>query len=182
MTPPPFVRPPVSALVLRVYDRLLHPELFAAAAERRVERGGWRLVARVTAAGHALTWGRGGAGLTEVVGAADDPLPGAGRRLLLPFGGERQGRCPAGGGVRYQVSTQAEVLPPEQFAHVHEELLADGARKGLVCRLHPDHRLGLSPVGVVIADALPGALSVSAFHTFPDELTVVKTQSLLEGV
>lgn len=178
----PFARPPVAELVLRVYDRVLHPELFDAVAERRVERGGWRLVARVTRAGHVLTWDRGGVGLTEAAGAADEPLPAAGRRVSHPFGGERHGRCSVATGVRYQVSSQVEVLPPEQFAHVHEELLADGARKGLVCRLHPDHRFGLSPIGVVIVDALPGALSVSAFHTFPDELAVVKTQSLIEGI
>jgi hypothetical protein len=29
-------------------------------------------------------------------------------------------------------------------------------------------------------EARPGCLFLSAFHTFPDELTVVKTQSLIE--
>ena len=85
-------------------------------------------------------------------------------------------------GVRYQVSSQLEVLSPEQFVHVHEELLADGLRKGLVSHFRPHNRLGLSPLGVVIVEALPACLSVSAFHTFPAEYAVVKTQSLIEQV
>ena len=32
----------------------------------------------------------------------------------------------------------------------------------------------------VIVEALPGCLSVCAYHTFPAEFAVVKTQSLIE--
>ena len=76
----------------------------------------------------------------------------------------------AGGGGRHA----------EPFAHLHEELAAEGARKGLVFHCKEGNRIGLSPLGVVIAEALPRCLSVRAFHTFPDELAVLKTQSLFE--
>ena len=98
------------------------------------------------------------------------------------FGGERTGRCEVAADVLYQVSSHLEVLPPEQFVHVHEELLADGLRKGLVSHFRPHNRLGLSPLGIVIVEALPRCLSVAAFHTFPDEFAIVKTQSLIEQV
>ena len=42
------------------------------------------------------------------------------------------------------------------------------------------NRLGLSPLGVVIVQAVPSGLSATAFHTFPDELALIKTQSLIE--
>ncbi|MDB5312144.1 MAG: hypothetical protein JWO38_6346 [Gemmataceae bacterium] len=176
----PFVRPPVSELVFRLYDRSLHPELFDVLAARRVERGGYRLTVRITRTGHVLDWSHGSERLTEVTAASGQELPETGRRLAHRFGGGRSGRCEVGAGVRYQVSSQVEVLPPEQFLHVHEELRADGARKGLLFHSQPDHRFSLSPLGVVIVEALPGCLSVAAFHTFPDEFAVVKTQSLIE--
>ena len=78
------------------------------------------------------------------------------------------------------MSSQVEILPPEQFLHVHEELVADGARKGMLFHFRPENRFGLSPLGVVIVEALPACLSVSAFHTFPDEFAIIKTQSLIE--
>ncbi len=78
------------------------------------------------------------------------------------------------------ITWHAIVLEPEQFAHVHAELMADGERKGLVFHGPTHNRIGLSPLGAVIVTALPRALSVHAFHTFPDECAVVKTQSLIE--
>jgi hypothetical protein len=74
------------------------------------------------------------------------------------------------------------VLEPEQFVHLHAELVADGIRKGLVYHCQTYNRVGLSPLGVVIATALPRGLSVTAFHTFPDEFAVLTTQSLIEQV
>lgn len=173
-----FVRPPVADLVFRLYDRPVHPELFDVLAVRRAAGPGYAVTARITPTGHVLTWSDGAVVLTEVTAAAGQELP-AGGKLAHRFGGGRGGRCRVGG-VRYQVGSSVEVLPAEQFAHVHEELLADGAAKGFLCHFRPGNRLGLSPLGVVIAEALPGGLSVNAFHTFPDERAVVKTQSLIE--
>ena len=80
------------------------------------------------------------------------------------------------------MASQIEVLLPEQFAHLHAELVADGERKGLVYHCKTGNRIGLSPLGVVIVESLPRCLSVTAFHTFPDEFAVLKTQSLIEQI
>src|SRR5207248_7781996 len=117
--------------------------------------------------------------LVEVTAAAGQELPGGGR-LTHRFVGERRGRLRVGGGVRYEMGLQAEVLPPEVFLHVHDELAAEGAKRGVVYHLPPRHRLGLTPLGLVTVDALPTGLAVATFHTFPDEFAVVKTQSLIE--
>jgi hypothetical protein len=179
----PLVRPPIAELVFRLYDRPLHPELFDALAVRRVERDGYQVEVRITRTGHLLSWTRGAVHVVELTTTAGHGLPAAGCRLdHRVAAGERTGRCEVGPGVRYQVSSQVEVLPPELFVHVHEEVVADGIRKGLLFHFRPENRLGLSPVGVVIVEALPACLSVSAFHTFPDELAVVKTQSIIERV
>ena len=42
------------------------------------------------------------------------------------------------------------------------------------------NRLALSPLGLVTVEARAGCLFIGTFHTFPDEHTVVKTQSLIE--
>jgi hypothetical protein len=177
-----FVRPQVADLVFRLYDRPLHPELFDILATRRVDRDGYRLSVRITRTGHVLEWAHGEVRLTEAMATADQELPESGRKLAHRFGGGRGGRCDMGSGFRYQVSSHVEVLSPEQFVRVHAEILADGARKGMLCHFRPGNRLGLSPIGVVIVEALPACLSVSAFHTFPDELAVVRTLSLIERV
>lgn len=175
----PIARPRVADLVFRLYDRPIHPELFDTLASRRIARDGFRLAVRITPTGHVLEWHRGAASLTEVTATAGHPLPTAGRRLTYRFEAERRGRCNVGE-IRYQVGLQVEVLSPEVFLHVHEELAADGARRGLLFHFRPNHRLGLTPLGFVTVEAIPTGLAVAAFHTFPDEFAVVKTQSLIE--
>jgi hypothetical protein len=175
------IRPPVAELEFRLYDRPLHPELFEPVAARAAALDGVRLTARLTRTGHALSWTDGTACLEEVITTLADDLPQAGLRVAHPFDRNR-GRRAEFPGVRYQIASQVEVLEAEQFAHAHAELLADGQRKGLVFHCRAENRIGLSPLGVVIVEALPGGLSVHAFHTFPDELAIVKTQSLIEPV
>ena len=175
----PFVRPRVADVVFRLYDRPLHPELFEVVAAKTVVRDGRRLTVRLTRTGHTLAWTDGTVHLEEVIAAADQELPAAGRRLAHRFDGGHRGRC-ALPGVTYQMASQAEVMDPDPFVHLHAELVADGERKGLVYHCVRGNRVGLSPLGVVIVESLPRCLSVTAFHTFPDEFTVLKTQSLIE--
>lgn len=173
-------RPKVEELVFRLYDRPVHPELFEPVAVRTIERGGATLVARLTATGHVLEWHRGDAHLVELTASGRQELPD-GHRLTHPFLGERRGRCDLIG-VRYQVSLHAEVLPPEVFLHVHDELAADGAKRGLLFHFAPHRRLALTPLGFIAVESLPTGLAVATYHTFPAECAVVKTQSLIEPV
>ena len=78
------------------------------------------------------------------------------------------------------MSFQVETLPPEIFAHVHDEILADGNKHGLLHNFQPTHRLALAPLGYVAVESRPSCLLLSAFHTFPAEHTIVKSQSLIE--
>jgi hypothetical protein len=175
----PFVRPRVAELVFRLFDRPLHPELFEVLASRVLKRDGYTLSVRLTRTGHVLGWTDGRVHLEEVTATAVMELPAGGLRLAHAFDRGWNGRCEVEG-VRYQVSSQLEVLAAEQFEHVHEELAIEGARKGLVYHCKSENRLAQSPLGVVIVTTVPRGLSATAFHTFPDELALIKTQSLIE--
>jgi hypothetical protein len=172
-------RPPVGDLVFQLYGRPVHPELFDVLAVSRVERGDFRASLWVTRTGHALSWDDGKVFLTEVAASAEDPLPER-AHFRYRLRGEHCGRF-AAPGVLYQTSFQVEVLPPELFHHVHAEIVADGAKRGLLHIFAPHHRWALSPLGYMTAESRPGSLVVHAFHTFPDEHTVVKSQTLIEA-
>jgi hypothetical protein len=177
-----FLRPRVADLVFRLFDRPLHPELYERLATRTVEKGGFRVCAHITPTGHVLEWRHGDEWITEALAEADQLLPRRGQRLGHRFGGSRGGRCELRPGLCYQVSTHVESLSPDQFDDVHREVKREGERKGLLWHGGPDDDENRSPLGVVIVEALPKCLSVAAFHTFPDELAIVRTQSLLERV
>jgi len=144
----PLIRPKVAELVFRLYDRPLHPELFEVLSCRMIARDGYTLFIRLTRTGHVLAWNDGRVHLEEIIATGEMELPESGRRLGYDFDAGRNARCTLPGGVRYHVSSQLEQLPFEQFQHVHEELVADGEKKGLVFHCKTGNRLGPSPLGV----------------------------------
>ncbi|MGL4423959.1 MAG: DUF2617 family protein [Gemmataceae bacterium] len=176
-----FQRPKVAELQLRVYDRALHPELHDVFAVREVRRQDYRLVVRLTPAGHVLEWSRPGATLAEVLTVPVAGLPGDGK-LVRSLRSSRQAKCDLAPGVHYEVCLDAEKLTPELFVHFHDELARTSKLQGLIGRAPPRHRCGLMPLGFVTLDCLPTGLAIHCFHTFPDEFTVVKTQSLIEFI
>lgn len=173
-------RPSVKEMMFCLYARPLHPELFEVLASRRVERDGWTLSACITPAGHVLTWGNGDVYFTETVVSSENELPSKGKLIRHRFEGERRGTVQPIAGISYQMISQIEVLPPEIFLHIHEDILADGLKRGLLHRHCPHNRLALSPLGFITVESWNHTLSVNTFHTFPYDCAVVKTQSLIE--
>ncbi len=169
-------------MIFCVYERPVHPELFETLACRRVERDGYTLTVRITPTGHLLTWQCDDVILNELTATDDQLLPKRGKIARDRFQGERTRTLRPGHGISYQMSLQLETLPPEIFVHVHEELLVDGAKRGMLYHHAPHHRLALSPLGYITVEAWKNTLSINTFHTFPDEFTLVKTQSLIERV
>ena len=174
------VRPRVSDLVFQLYGRPLHPELFDILAVRKIQRENYELSVRITRTGHVLTWENADVLLTEVATAADQPLPGSRRLLDYRLRGEHSGVLPCAHDVVYQMSFQVETLAPEIFLHVHDEILADGGKRGLLHNFQPNHRLAVAPLGYIDIEARPTCVFLSTFHTFPDENTVIKSQTLIE--
>jgi len=175
-----FLRPRVAELVFHLYGRPLHPELFEILAVRKIQREDYELTVRITRTGHVISWETADVHLTEVAAAAEQELPQKRRLLSYRLRNEHSDALPCAHGVTYQMSFQVEVLPPEIFFHVHDEILADGSKRGLLHNFQPNHRLALAPLGFVTAETRAGCLFISAFHTFPEEHTIVKSQSLIE--
>lgn len=174
------LRPRVRDLVFQLYGRPLHPELFDILALKKIQREDYELSVCITRTGHVISWENRDVYLTEVAAAADQPLPEKRRLLSYRLRGEHSDTLACAHGISYQMSFQVEVLAPEIFLHVHDEILADGCKRGLLHNFQPNHRLALAPLGFITAEARARCLFVSTFHTFPEEYTVVKSQSLIE--
>src|SRR5580693_2863939 len=81
------LRPRVSDMVIHLYGRPLHPELFDILALRKVQREDYELTVRITRTGHVLSFDNADVHLTEVTASADQELPEK-RRL---FGSKMRG-------------------------------------------------------------------------------------------
>lgn len=178
----PALRPLVENLVFQLYSRPLHPELFETAAREHVRRCDFEAQVRITPTGHAITWiDAGRRFLTEVLTTwPEEGCPPQGSVFSHHLGCEHYAQANPWPGIRYQASFQVEVLPLYQFLIVHDELIADGQRRGLLHRFPARIRSRPEPIGFITMDGRPGVQLIHAFHTFPEECKVVKSQSLIE--
>jgi hypothetical protein len=178
-------RPLVKELVFQAYTRPLHPELFQIRARERMNKLGHDITVNLTATGHAVVWGAQGRFLTEVLTAEDRVLPG--NRLfeyrLQPGSGPIYRHVPPRGtqpGYFYHACFQTETLEWPDFRRVHDEIEADARKRGMLVRLPQRKSKTCPPLGFLVLEGHPGCILIHAFHTFPDERTVVKSQSLVE--
>ncbi len=174
------VRPKVAELVFQLYGRVLHPELFEICATRSIDRGGYSATIAITGAGHLVTWRKDGLTLTEVATSLAQPLPQKRRLLSHRIAGERSDRMECRGGASYQTCFQLETVEQEVFWSFQQELVVEGAKRGLLHRFESGGRLALGAVSWIHVETRPRSLLVQTYHTFPDDLAIVKSQSLFE--
>ncbi len=173
------VRPKIAELVFQLYGRPLHPELFEIHASRQVSRGGYEAKVDITSAGHVITWRYQGLTLTEVATSAHHPLPERRRLMSYKLKGERNDQLQCRGGVRYQCSFSLESVDPEVFWTYQQELSLDGQRQGMLHHFEASGRMALGAISYINVETRNRSLLVQAFHTFPDDYAIVKSQSLL---
>ena len=174
------VRPKVAELAFQLYGRSLHPELFEVYKSSVVERGGYAARIDITSAGHVVTWRYKGLVITEVAASAQHPLPKKRRLLSYRLRGERSDRVECRGGVKYQVNFQLEPVAPEIFWTFQQELAHDGERQGLLHTFESSGRMALGAISYINVETRNRSMLVQAFHTFPDDYAIVKSQSLFE--
>lgn len=140
------VRPKIAELVLQLYGRTLHPELFEVYSTKRLQRGvvaplpssqeplekqiadaasrdadGYEATVQITSAGHVVTWRHGGLTLTEVCASSHQPLPQKRRLMSHRVEGERSERIACRGGVTYEVNFALESVSPQRFEAYQQE-------------------------------------------------------------
>jgi len=174
------VRPKVAELAFQLYGRSLHPELFEVYHSRVVQRGGYEAKIDITSAGHVVTWRYGGLTLTEVAASAHHPLPEKRRLFSYSLRGQRSDRVECRGGICYQFSFQLEPVAPEVFWTFQQELMADGQRQGMLHCFDASGRIALGAISYINVETRNRQCLIQAFHTFPDDSAIVKTQSLFQ--
>ncbi len=174
------VRPKVAELVFRVYGRPLHPELFEVYCSRRVKRGDYEAKIDITSAGHVVTWRYAGLTLTEVAASAQHPLPQRRQLLSYRLKGHRSDSIQCRGGVGYQVNFQLEPVEPEVFWTFQQELAEDGQRQGMLHRFDSSGRMALGALSYINVESRNRKLLIQAFHTFPDDYAIVKSQTIFQ--
>lgn len=173
-------RPDAADLVLRTFGRVLHPDLLCHHLSALVSIPGMSVDLRLIPAGHAFIVKTGSQTLTELISDCHEPYPLRGRLLEQKLKGCRTESVQFESGLRYDVSCTLERMSLAVFLRQHEELQADGPAASLFAEYPGKNRFSPGPLSLVRVEICRHSVVMHAFHTFPEQLAVVKTQSLIE--
>ena len=126
----------------------------------------------------SLLGSMGGLTLTEVCASAQQPVPQRRRLFCHRVVGHRDEQITFRGGVEYQVNFQLEPAEPEIFWAFQQELTHEGQREGMLHTFESSGRMAMGALSYINLETRNRKLLVQAFHTFPDDYAIVKSQSL----
>lgn len=166
-------------MVLRTLERPVHPELFESAVQSTLNFSGRKAKLRLGRTGHLLEFHDSNSTVTEVVSPKYEELPETGRvvdrrligyrthQLDLPF-------------VRYHCSYQLEHVPLDVYLHLHREFEMDAVNATLSHSFPGATAQSPTCISLLKCDILQEGLVVHAFHTFPENAAVLRSQTLFE--
>lgn len=175
------IRPDVTSLILQVSQKAPHPELLKSVEKDVFRTHDVTAEVALTPMGHAVIWKRQSSVLCELI--AEQSLASTATRscLLQKIRGCKTHIVrPATGNWEYSVSSQLELLEPDQFLGAHEDLLSDLHRATISHVFPTRNRLSPAPLSLLMLEVTGHAISVHSFHSFPAHCGIVRTQSLLE--
>jgi len=170
----------VEELNFCLYQRAIHPELFRIQRVQRVEQRRYQAEIWVVGLAHVVTVQYGKSILTELITEGNDLLPKVGLATSFRFRGERDHSQSFSDGAKYILSTQVERMTPQLFPATHRDYLHYARNRGLLVEFDKWTHDGLVPFTFIDFDARDSEFHVHAFHVFPEEMTLLKTQSIFE--
>lgn len=163
-----------------LYHRALHPELFRISHVKHLKQRRYQAEVWIVGLSHVVTVQIGNQFVTELISEENDLLPKAGLVTSFRFRGERDHTQAFDDGVRYMMSSQVEKMTSNLFPSSHRDLMRYAKKRGTFCEFDEWEHDGLVPFTFVDCDPRERELHVHAYHAYPDDLTILKTQSIVE--
>lgn len=163
-----------------LFDRPLHPELFRHYADFRVAQGQYQADVWILGLSHVITVTCGQRSLTELLAGDSDVLPTRGVLSRFRLKGERDQERRSPDGWSHLVSSQVEIMNEPLYKSVHHDLLRHASKRGWFYPYEQWAEGELVPFSYIDHEARDSEFHIHAFHAFPQERTLIKTQSIFE--
>lgn len=163
-----------------LYERAIHPELFHIHCVKQIKQARYQAEIWIVGLAHVVTVQCGDQILTELIVEDTEMLPKAGLSTSFRFRGERDHAQSFPNDMEYILSTQVERMTPQLFPATHRDYVHYAQNRGLYVSFPEWTHEGLAPFSFIDFDARDHEFHVHAFHAFPEDLTLLKTQSIFE--
>ena len=176
----PKIKLVVGELSFMLYERPLHPELFNIYAKRHLKTEQYETTIWATGCCHVVSVSTKDLCLTELIAVPDQPLPKNGLLEIFKFSGQKNHKCTLAKGFNYMTDFQVERMSPNVYRQSHLDLNNFSRNRGLFVRFPKQAVDGLEPFSYVDFEARKDELHVHIFHGYPEQKTIIKTQSLFD--
>ncbi len=170
----------VSELTFTLYQRPLHPELFTIHRKRIIKTAKYEAQIWLTGCSHVVSVFAGDLCLSELITTPNQTLPRRGLVERFRFSGQRSHKCTLAKGLSYITDFQIEKMSPNLYKQSHADLEKFARNRGIFAK-YPERSIGgLEPFTYIDFEARKDELHIHAFHAYPDQVTIIKTQSLFD--
>ncbi|MBA7645496.1 hypothetical protein ES703_53254 [subsurface metagenome] len=176
----PHINIAIEELTFSLFQRPLHPELFQIYAERKLKNEKYEARIWVTGCTHVATVSSRDVCLSEVVSAPEQLLPHQGLIERFQFRGPRSHKCTLSRGISYMTDFQVEKMSANLYRQCHIDLEQFAQNRGVFVKFPNLEVGGLQPFCYIDFDARRAELHIHTFAAYPDQVTIIKTQSLFD--
>lgn len=172
------VRPKVAQLTFQLLGRSVHPELFHIYKSQQLARENFSARIFVTTDGHVVSWTAGNSTLTEVVSSSHQLVPKGRHLFSIPLRHSAGDTLPIRDGIEYKYDFELERVPAEMFWMIQKQLGESSKDHELIQVFDSSGRIAIGGLSFVHVETRQRSLHIQAIHTFPDDLALVKTESI----
>ena len=170
----------ISELSFSLYQRPLRPELFNIYARRHLRTQKYETLIWVTGCSHLVSVFARDACLTELIAVPGQMLPKKGLIERFQFRGQRNHKCTLNRAMSYMTDFQVEKMSANLYRQSHTDLERFARNRGVFVKFPSLAVAGLEPFSYIDFEARRNELHIHTFHAYPDQVTIIKTQSLFE--
>jgi hypothetical protein len=176
----PQINVAIEELSFSLFQRPLHPELFTVYASRKLRAEKYEAHIWVTGCTHVISVFSADVCLTEVISGPGQMLPQRGLIERFQFHGPRSHKCTLSRGVSYMTDFQVEKMSANLYRQSHIDLERFGRERGVFVKFPELEIDGLQPFCYVDFEARRTELQIHTFAAYPDQIAMIKTQSLFD--
>jgi hypothetical protein len=169
-----------SELNFFLYRRALHPELFRIYLGRHLEQSRYQAELWIIGLSHLVSFQTRGGIVTELTGGSSELLTDRNLVTQFKFRGERDFQFRFDDNTRYIFSSQVEEMTEHIFRTTYRDLMRYAKKKGLFVPYPQWASGGLEPFSYIDYEARETELHIHAYHAFPGEWRILRTQSIFE--
>ncbi len=170
----------IEELSFNIFQRPLHPELFNIYSKRSMSTDHYQARIWVTGCSHVVTVFAGDLCLSELTCTPEQILPSRGLIESFKFKGPKSHKCTLSRGMSYMTDFQVEKMSSALYKQSHKDLEGFSRNRGIFVKYPKSENNGLQPFCYIDYEARQTELHMHTFAGYPDQQTIIKTQSLFD--